>query len=74
MLEEATKRTGRTALITSTPDTAAPQLFCPTCDQPLVYRHTVMGGVKPLERWDYFDCRSCGEFVYRDRTRALRRP
>ena len=30
------------------------------------------GGVKPLERWDYFECRTCGAFVYRDRTRKLR--
>jgi hypothetical protein len=66
------KPTRRTAQVTSTPDTPAPQLFCPTCDRPLVYRQTVIGGVKPLERWDYFECRTCGSFVYRDRTRQLR--
>jgi hypothetical protein len=37
-----------------------------------VYRHTVIGGVKPIERWDYFRCEACGPFVYRDRTRTLR--
>jgi|RhiMetdeSRZDD1v2_1073273.scaffolds.fasta_scaffold101750_3 hypothetical protein len=67
------RKTRRTAHVTSTPDTPAPQLFCPACDRPLVYRQTVIGGVKPLERWDYFECGACGPFVYRDRTRALRR-
>jgi hypothetical protein len=69
MLEE-----DRTAHVTSRPDTPAPQMFCPTCDRPLVYRQTVLGGVKPLARWDYFECRTCGHFVYRDRTRKLRHP
>jgi hypothetical protein len=67
------RRTKRPARVTSTPETSAPQLFCPDCDVPLVYRQTVIGGVKPLERWDYFECRTCGSFVYRDRTRKLRR-
>jgi hypothetical protein len=71
--EQRARRTRRTALVTSRPETPAPQLICPTCDQPLVYRQTVIGGVKPIERWDYFECRTCGEFVYRDRTRQLRR-
>jgi predicted RNA-binding Zn-ribbon protein involved in translation (DUF1610 family) len=71
-LERPTKRTRRTAQVTSQPNTPAPQMLCPTCDRPLVYRQTVLGGVKPLERWDYFECRSCGQFVYRDRTRQLR--
>ncbi len=66
------KRTRRTAHVTSTPQTPAPQMFCLMCDRPLVYRQTVLGGVKPLERWDYFACRTCGEFVYRDRTGQLR--
>jgi len=67
------KRTRRTARVTSTPETPAPQLFCPTCDRPLVYRRTVIGGLKAVERWDYFECRTCGPFVYRGRTRQLRR-
>jgi hypothetical protein len=37
-----------------------------------VYRQTVLNGIKPLERWDYFDCRRCGPFEYRHRTRKLR--
>jgi hypothetical protein len=46
---------------------------CPTCDTQLAYQQTVISGVKPIERWDYFECRRCGQFVYRDRTRKLRR-
>jgi len=66
------KRTRRPAVFTSTPDTAAPNLVCPICDLPLDYRETVIAGVKPIERWDYFECRTCGTFVYRDRTKRLR--
>ena len=66
------KRTRRSATFTSTPDIPPPQLLCPTCDTALAYRQTVISGVKPIERWDYFDCQTCGAFVYRDRTRKLR--
>jgi hypothetical protein len=66
-------RTKRTAQVTSHPDTAPPELVCPICDRALAYRQTIISGVKPIERWDYFDCRSCGAFVYRERTRKLRR-
>ena len=61
-----------TTQITTRPDIAPPQLFCPTCDRPLVYRQTIISGIKPIERWDYFACPTCGPFVYRDRTRKLR--
>lgn len=61
------------ARVTTSPDTPPPPLRCPTCDRPLAYRRTVISGLKPPERWDHFDCRHCGEFVYRDRTRTLRR-
>jgi hypothetical protein len=66
------KRTRRTPQFTSAPETPAPQLRCPGCDGPLVYRQTVISGVKPIERWDHFECRACGPFVYRERTRKLR--
>jgi hypothetical protein len=66
------KRTKRKATFTSTPDVPPPQLLCPNCDAALAYRQTVISGVKPIERWDYFDCRTCGAFIYRDRTRKLR--
>ena len=58
---------------TTTPDPAAPNLLCPVCDRPLIYRHTVIHGLNPVERWDQFDCRWCGPFDYRHRTRTLRR-
>jgi predicted RNA-binding Zn-ribbon protein involved in translation (DUF1610 family) len=57
---------------TSEPETPAPALICPTCDTQLVYRQSVIGGVNPTERWDHFDCRTCGPFEYRHRTRQLR--
>ena len=57
---------------TTTPATPAPALFCPECDEALVYRQTVLNGVHPIERWDFFECRTCGKFEYRNRTRRLR--
>jgi len=66
------KREKRSAVFTSTPDVKAGEMTCPKCDCLLVYRQTVISGVKPIERWDYFDCRTCGPFVYRERTRTLR--
>ena len=66
------QRTTRTPFFTSYPDRPAPQLFCPTCLKPLVYRQTVVAGVKPVERWDYYECRACGPFQYRHRTAQLR--
>ena len=71
--ETATKRRGkRSTLFTSTPQVSAPALKCPACDLDLSYTHTVISGVKPIERWDYFDCHTCGPYIYRERTRALR--
>jgi hypothetical protein len=70
--ERPVRRTRRTAEVLLSPETA-PQLFCPGCALPLVYRRTVVGGVQPPERWVYFACRTCGDFVYRDRTRQVRR-
>jgi hypothetical protein len=61
----------RRATFTSTPDPAAPPLVCPRCDRLLVYCQSVLNGVNPIERWDYFECRSCGPFYYRHRTRKL---
>lgn len=62
----------RAASFTSEPETPAPVLTCPTCDSLLVYRQTVIDGVQPRERWDYLECRMCGPFEYRHRTRQLR--
>lgn len=62
----------RAASFTSNPDPPAPELICPHCDRRLAYRQTVFSGVKAPERWDYYDCRDCGFFQYRQRTRTLR--
>ena len=51
---------------------APPQLRCPSCDEPLTYLETVLSNVKPPERWDQFECRACGRFEFRHRTRQLR--
>ncbi len=61
---------------TTTPPTPAPSLMCPSCDQPLTYEHSHIGGVNERnpEQWDQFVCvGSCGMFQYRQRTRTLRR-
>ena len=59
---------------TTTPPAAPPQLMCPSCDRPLGYDHSHVGGVsaRQPEQWDYFTCASCGTFQYRHRTRKLR--
>jgi hypothetical protein len=67
-----TKRTRRPTHVTSRPDTPPPDLLCPACDRQLVYQETVISGILPIERWDYFSCLTCGGFVYRARTRKLR--
>ena len=70
MTERRTR--GRRAQFTTTPEVPAPVLLCPTCDGTLQYRQTVLNGVNPIERWDYFGCQRCGLFEYRHRTRKLR--
>ena len=54
------------------PETPPPTLRCPTCDRLLAYRQTVLNGVNPRERWDYFNCAKCGIYEYRHRTRQIR--
>jgi hypothetical protein len=70
--EQRSRRTARSTTVTGNPEVPAPALRCPACDRQLTYLHTVLGGVKPLERWDYFECARCGFFEYRFRTRTLR--
>ena len=60
---------------TDAPPAMPPALVCPTCDQPLVYSRSHVGGVnaRSSEQWDYFECPAgCGTFQYRQRTRKLR--
>ena len=61
---------------TVTPALSPPSLVCPTCDTPLVYQDSHIGGVSEhhREQWDYFECpANCGRFQYRQRTRKLRK-
>lgn len=60
---------------TTTPPAKPPDLTCPSCDTPLVYERSHVGGVSSRhpEQWDDYACVSCGTFVYRHRTRKLRR-
>ena len=59
----------------TTPPHAPPALFCPTCDAPLRYEQSQVGGVSSRhpEQWDYYVCATCGMFQFRHRTRRLRR-
>ena len=66
------RRIKRSPIFTTTPDVEAPALRCPKCSGPMDYKQTVISGVKPFERWDYFQCHACGPYVYRERTRSLR--
>jgi len=61
---------------TTTPRLTPPQLLCPSCERPLLYKRSYVGGVSDRhpEQWDYYDCSgSCGNFQYRQRTRKVRR-
>jgi len=78
--EDAPTRKGRgprlirSTTVTQNPEVPAPALRCPLCDRSLIYLQTVIGGVKPPERWDYFECVCpAGSFEYRHRARKLRR-
>lgn len=59
---------------TTRPPLMPPSLRCPSCGGPLRYVRSHVGGVsaRHREQWDYFECRSCGTFQYRQRTRKLR--
>jgi hypothetical protein len=59
---------------TTTPSLPPPALTCPSCDQPMNYEHSHVGGVSDRhpEQWDYYRCPMCGTFQYRQRTRKVR--
>ena len=59
---------------TTTPPAPPPALRCPSCDGPLAYEHSHLGGVshRQPEQWDTYMCPACGTFEYRHRTRKLR--
>jgi len=60
-------------LATTTPPVLPPILTCPSCDQPLAYAWSHVGGVSDQhsEQWDYLLCSRCGAYQYRQRTRKL---
>jgi len=60
--------------VTTAPPTEPPALRCPRCDEDLLYEHSHIGGVnaEASEQWDYFTCRRCGSYQYRQRTRKLK--
>jgi len=61
--------------MTTVPPEAPPALRCVSCDRPLSYEVSYVGGVsvRQPEQWDYFICATCGTFQYRHRTRKMRR-
>jgi CheY-like chemotaxis protein len=61
--------------VTATPPASPPSLVCPSCDRPLTYLNSQIGGVSHHhpEQWDYYECISCGTFQLRRRTRSLRK-
>jgi PleD family two-component response regulator len=67
---------GRFQRITTTnPPLNPPSICCLTCERPLIYEHSYIGGVdeRHIEQWDCFICSGgCGRFRYRQRTRQLR--
>jgi len=64
----------RAARVTQAPCGAAPQLQCPTSDIRLMFQHSVINGVAPVEYWDQLMCAPCGTaYDYGWKTRRLRR-
>ncbi len=59
---------------TTTPPPIPPLAFtCPSCDRPLKYERSHIGGVsdRHSEQWDSFSCSTCGR-AFRFRHRALK--
>ena len=60
---------------TAQPPIAPPDVLCPSCDRPLHYEFSYIGGVtaRDSEQWDCYTCSGlCGRFEHRQRTRRLR--
>lgn len=62
----------RRTRITTLPESPAPLIRCPVCHTLLIYRRSILGGLKPPERWDQLECLTCGMFEYRHRTGKVR--
>jgi len=61
--------------VTTSPPVIPPPVSCPSCDRPLAYERSYIGGVteRQQEQWDQYTCAKCGRFQYRHRTRKLSR-
>jgi DNA-binding response OmpR family regulator len=58
--------------ITTLPPVPPPTLLCPTCDEPMRYERSYIGGASVSEQWDVFVCGSCARaFQFRHRTRKI---
>jgi CheY-like chemotaxis protein len=71
-----TSRKGYERVTTTTRPMRPPDLWCPSCDRPLDYQRSFVGGVSQRhpEQWDEYACvAKCGLFEYRQRTRKMRR-
>src|SRR5581483_1378690 len=63
-------------VVTTEPPLPPPTVVCPSCDEPLRFTRSHVGGVseRHKEQLDYFECPAgCGVFQYRQRTRKFRR-
>lgn len=61
--------------VTTQPQMRPPALTCPSCERPLTYQFSRIGGVSERfpEQWDFLACGTCGSVEYRPRTRKMRR-
>ena len=72
---KVTQTRGHRRYDTAQPPMAPPDVLCPSCDRPLRYEFSHIGGVtaRDSEQWDSYACSgSCGRFEHRQRTRRLR--
>ena len=67
------KKAAIAAEFTTEPATPPASIICPMCDRQMTYERTVLNGVNPRERWDWYACPGCRRtFEYRLRTKKLR--
>jgi CheY-like chemotaxis protein len=73
--DQTPRRTRFVPFSTTSPPAAPPALTCPSCNGPLTYERSHVGGVshRDPDQWDYYSCPAfCGSFQYRQRTRTTR--
>jgi CheY-like chemotaxis protein len=72
---KVTQTRGHRRYDTAQPPMAPPDVLCPSCDRPLRYEFSYIGGVtaRDSEQWDRYTCSGpCGCFEHRQRTRRVR--